>query len=77
MTLEPGEVDGAGASRLTGKVAQVVYLGTLTQFHVDTRIGKRFVIHRLSDEGTAGVVEGDTVTLTWGRDDVSVLRENV
>ena len=80
MTLEPGEVDGAGASsasRLTGKVAQVVYLGTLTQFHVDTRIGKRFVVHRLSDEGTAGVVEGDTVTLTWGRDDVSVLRENV
>jgi spermidine/putrescine transport system ATP-binding protein len=80
--LAPGEVDGAGgggagASRLTGKVAQVVYLGTLTQFHVDTRIGKRFVVHRLSDEGTAGVVEGDTVTLTWARDDASVLRGNV
>ncbi len=79
--LAPGEVDGAGAgvgaSRLTGKVAQVVYLGTLTQFHVDTRIGKRLVVHRLSDEGTAGVVEGDTVTLTWGRDDASVLREDV
>jgi len=79
--LAPGEVDGdggggAGASRLTGKVAQVVYLGTLTQFHVDTRIGKRFVVHRLSDEGTAGVVEGDTVTLTWARDDASVLRGN-
>jgi spermidine/putrescine transport system ATP-binding protein len=78
--LAPGEVDGTGASsasRLTGKVAQVVYLGTLTQFHVDTRIDKRFVVHRLSDEGTAGVVEGDTVTLTWARDDASVLRGNV
>jgi spermidine/putrescine transport system ATP-binding protein len=78
--LAPGEVDGTGASsasRLTGKVAQVVYLGTLTQFHVDTRIAKRFVVHRLSDEGTAGVVEGDTVTLTWARDDASVLRGNV
>jgi spermidine/putrescine transport system ATP-binding protein len=78
--LAPGEVDGAAASsasRLTGKVAQVVYLGTLTQFHVDTRIGKRFVVHRLSDEGTAGVAEGDTVTLTWARDDASVLRGNI
>jgi spermidine/putrescine transport system ATP-binding protein len=78
--LAPGEVDGTGASsasRLTGKVAQVVYLGTLTQFHVDTRSDKRVVVHRLSDEGTAGVVEGDTVTLTWDRDDASVLRGNV
>jgi ABC-type Fe3+/spermidine/putrescine transport system ATPase subunit len=62
---------------VTGKVAQVVYLGTLTQFHVDTRIGKRFVVHRLSDEETAGVAEGDTVTLTWTREDASILRESV
>jgi spermidine/putrescine transport system ATP-binding protein len=77
IRLEPGETDGAAGSRVTGKVGQVVYLGTLTQFHVDTRIGKRFVVHRLSDEGTAGVAEGDTVTLTWTRDDASILRESV
>jgi spermidine/putrescine transport system ATP-binding protein len=77
IQLEPGETDGAAGSRVTGKVAQVVYLGTLTQFHVDTRIGKRFVVHRLSDEGTAGVAEGDTVTLTWTREDASILRESV
>jgi spermidine/putrescine transport system ATP-binding protein len=77
IRLEPGEADGAAASRVTGKVAQVVYLGTLTQFHVDSRIGKRFVVHRLSDEGTAGVAEGDTVTLTWAREDASILRESV
>jgi spermidine/putrescine transport system ATP-binding protein len=76
IRLEAGEVDGADASRVTGKVAQVVYLGTLTQFHVDTRIGKRFVVHRLSDETTAGVVEGDMVTLLWSRDDASILRES-
>jgi ABC-type Fe3+/spermidine/putrescine transport system ATPase subunit len=77
IQLEPGETDGEAGSRVTGKVAQVVYLGTLTQFHVDTRIGKRLVVHRLSDEGTAGVAEGDTVTLTWTREDASILRESV
>ena len=77
ILLQPGEADGAAASRVTGTVAQVVYLGTLTQFHVDTRIGKRFVVHRLSDEGTAGVVEGDPVTLTWSRDDAAIMRESV
>jgi spermidine/putrescine transport system ATP-binding protein len=74
IRLEAGDGDGVPASRVTGTVAQVVYLGTLTQFHVDTRIGKRFVVHRLSDEVTAGVVEGDTVTLSWDRDDASILR---
>src|SRR5947208_7559231 len=33
-------------SRLTGTIAQVVYLGMYTQFHVDTRAG-RIVSHRL------------------------------
>jgi spermidine/putrescine transport system ATP-binding protein len=77
IRLEAGDADGTSASRVTGTVAQVVYLGTLTQFHVDTRIGKRFVVHRLSDEGTARVVEGDAVTLTWARDDAAILREGV
>jgi spermidine/putrescine transport system ATP-binding protein len=77
IRLEAGNGDGASASRVTGTIAQVVYLGTLTQFHVDTRIGKRFVVHRLSDEVTARVVEGDTVTLSWDRDDASILREGV
>jgi spermidine/putrescine transport system ATP-binding protein len=77
IRLQPGDGDGADASRITGSVAQVVYLGTLTQFHVDTRIGKRFVVHRLSDEVTAGVREGAPVTLSWDRDDASILRESI
>ena len=43
-----------GGSRLSGTVAQVVYLGTLTQFHVDTAIGKRLIVHRLSDDRPRG-----------------------
>jgi len=57
--------EGAGqGSRVTGTIAQVVYLGMYTQFHVDTRAG-RIVSHRLADESTAGLEAGSPVTLTW------------
>jgi spermidine/putrescine transport system ATP-binding protein len=69
-----GDASGDGGSRITGTVAQVVYLGTLTQFHVDTAIGRRLIAHRLSDEVAAGVGEGDRVTLTWGREDSALLQ---
>src|ERR671935_683607 len=35
-----------GGSRLEGTIAQIVFLGMYTQFHVDTRAG-RLVSHRL------------------------------
>ena len=59
-------------SRLTGTVAQVVYLGMYTQFHVDTRAG-RIVSHRIADESTAGLEAGSPVTLTWSPDHASLL----
>jgi spermidine/putrescine transport system ATP-binding protein len=62
-----------GSSRLSGTVAQVVYLGTLTQFHVDTSIGKRLIVHRLSDDRSSSVHQGDEVVLTWAREDAAVL----
>ena len=58
-------------SRLHGTVAQVVYLGTLTQFHVDTVAGKRLIAHRLSDDRAGEIVQGDEVTLTWAREDAA------
>ncbi len=60
-------------SRLSGTVGQVVYLGTLTQFYVDTAIGKRLIVHHLSDDRSSAVMEGDAVVLTWARDDAAVL----
>ncbi len=59
-------------SRLTGTVAQVVYLGMYTQFHVDTRAG-RIVSHRIADESTAGLEAGSRVTLTWSPEHASFL----
>src|SRR6266446_366148 len=38
-----------GGSRLEGTIAEVVFLGMYTQFHVDTRAGA-LVSHRLADE---------------------------
>ncbi|MEX0983776.1 MAG: ABC transporter ATP-binding protein [Actinomycetota bacterium] len=71
--LRADEEPGDGDSRLRGTVAQVVYLGTLTQFHVDTILGKRLIAHRLSDDRAGEFAQGDEVTLTWAREDASIL----
>jgi len=71
--LRAGEEPTDGDSRLRGTVAQVVYLGTLTQFHVDTILGKRLIAHRLSDDRAGEFAQGDEVTLTWAREDASIL----
>jgi len=64
-----------GGSRVAGRVDDVVYLGTLTQFHIATAAGATIVAHRLSDEDTAGIDRGQSVTLTWDREDASILHE--
>ena len=73
VDIGSGEATGGAGSRLSGTVAQVVYLGTLTQFHVDTSIGKRLIVHHLSDDRSSTVHEGDDVVLSWTRDDAAVL----
>ena len=75
IDLHTGETGTDGGSRISGTVGQVVYLGTLTQFHVDTAIGKRLIVHHLSDEGSSTVREGDAVVLTWAREDAAILRD--
>ena len=43
-----------GGSRLEGTIAEIVFLGMYTQFHVDTQAG-RLVSHRLADESLRGL----------------------
>ena len=74
VAIARGEAATGEGSRLSGTVQQVVYLGTLTQFHVDTSAGRTFVVHQLSSEGSDQIDAGDTVTLTWPADDTSILR---
>jgi spermidine/putrescine transport system ATP-binding protein len=72
VTGRPAPEDG---SRLEGVVAEVVYLGSLTQFHVDTKLG-RVVSYRMNEGGTGdvtGIESGREVVLTWSADDCAVL----
>ncbi|HET7555738.1 MAG TPA: ABC transporter ATP-binding protein [Gaiellaceae bacterium] len=61
-----------GGSRVDGTVAEVVFLGMYTQFHVDTRVG-RIVSHRLADELRTSYESGSPVTLSWEPEQASPL----
>jgi spermidine/putrescine transport system ATP-binding protein len=62
-----------GGSTLEGTVAELVYLGGLTQFHVDTPTAGRIVSHRMDDEAAARLEPGKRVTLTWPAEHAYVL----
>jgi spermidine/putrescine transport system ATP-binding protein len=76
VAVRPEHVQLAGAgengSRLSGTVADIVYLGMYTQIHVDTAVG-RVVSHRLADEPLEGLERGGAVELAWDADDSYVL----
>jgi spermidine/putrescine transport system ATP-binding protein len=59
-------------SRLQGTIAEIVYLGMYTQFHVDTLAG-RVVSNRLADEVLARLDLGSRVALSWEPEHASVL----
>jgi spermidine/putrescine transport system ATP-binding protein len=67
-----GEPLQDGGSRLEGTVAEVVFLGMYTQFHVDTGAG-RLVAHRLADESLDPLHPGARVALSWEPDQASLL----
>jgi spermidine/putrescine transport system ATP-binding protein len=75
IRIARGDVEPDAVSRVRGRVSQVVYLGTLTQFHVEASSGERLVVHRLSDEGAGSIGAGDDVTLAWDREDAAILIE--
>jgi spermidine/putrescine transport system ATP-binding protein len=73
VQIDPADsAGGEGGSRLDGKVAEIVYLGMYTQFHVDTRAG-RVVSHRLADEVLSRLEIGSRVTLAWAPEHASLL----
>src|SRR5881409_1310889 len=63
-----------GGSRLEGTIAEAVYLGMYTQFHVETAAG-RLICHRLAHESLAPLAAGSKVTLGWEPDEASVLAD--
>jgi spermidine/putrescine transport system ATP-binding protein len=70
--VQLGPAEASDGSRLEGRVAEVVYLGMYTQFHVETRAG-RIVAHRLADELQSPPEPHSDVVLSWDADQTSVL----
>jgi spermidine/putrescine transport system ATP-binding protein len=73
--VEIGPVDSPGpdrGSRLEGTIAQIVYLGMYTQFHVETKAG-RVVCHRLADDSVEPLEPGLPVALSWEAEHTSVI----
>jgi spermidine/putrescine transport system ATP-binding protein len=73
--VQIGAADGTapdGGSRLEGTIAQIVYLGMYTQFHVDTRAG-RLVSHRLADDLGVPLELRSDVVVHWEPEQTSVL----
>jgi spermidine/putrescine transport system ATP-binding protein len=65
-----------GGSSLEGTIAEIVYLGMYTQFHVDTPAG-RVVSHRLAEESLAPLALQSRVLLSWEPEYTSVLGDPV
>jgi spermidine/putrescine transport system ATP-binding protein len=61
-------------SVLEGTIAEVVYLGMYTQFHVQTAAG-RVVCHRLAGESLAPLEAHSSVLLSWAPEHTSVLAD--
>ena len=59
-------------STVEGTIAEIVYLGMYTQFHVDTPAG-RIVSHRLAEESLAQLALQSRVLLSWEPEHTSVL----
>ncbi len=63
-----------GGSSLGGTIAEIVYLGMYTQFHVETPAG-RVVSHRLAGESLTPLELQSRVLLSWEPEHTSVLGE--
>jgi spermidine/putrescine transport system ATP-binding protein len=65
IKLAAGSVGGR-ASHVGGTVADVIYLGSMTQLMIDLRTGEQLTVHRLNDDvGGSDLRVGDDVVLHW------------
>ena len=70
MTVRPEKVKfeevGEPSSRVSATVAEIVYLGSMTQYIVELPTGEQLTVHRLNDEVRRRPIQvGDRVTLYW------------
>jgi spermidine/putrescine transport system ATP-binding protein len=69
------DLDGQ-TSRVSASVADVVYLGSMTQYIVELPTGEQLVVHRLNDEvRQRPITVGDRVTLHWAAEHSFVIEQ--
>jgi spermidine/putrescine transport system ATP-binding protein len=80
ITVRPEKIqlrpDGLGddASSVGGRIADVMYLGSMTQITVELPNGDTLTVHRLNDEAaTADPQVGDTISLHWAAENSFVI----
>ena len=80
VTVRPEKIqlrpDGLGddASSVGGRIADVMYLGSMTQITVELPNGDALSVHRLNDEAsTADPQVGDTISLHWAAENSFVI----
>ncbi len=60
-----GDREANGGSRISGRVVEQVYLGSLSQTVVEIATGERLIVHELNDDERASPAPGDEVMLSW------------
>jgi spermidine/putrescine transport system ATP-binding protein len=60
-----GDRDANGGSRISGRVVEQIYLGSLSQTVVEVASGERLTVHELSDDEAATLAPGSEVVLSW------------
>ena len=64
-----GDPDGERVSRVHGSIAEVVYLGSMTQLIIDLKTGERVTVHELNDDLKGALPRiGDPVLVQWAAD---------
>ena len=64
-----GDPDGERVSRVHGTIAEVIYLGSMTQLIVDLKTGERVTVHELNDDLKGALPQiGDPVLVQWAAD---------
>ena len=70
ITVRPEKIrigvgEANGGSRVSGRVVEQIYLGSVSQTVVETPRGDRITVHELSDDEAATLAPGEQVVLSW------------
>jgi putative spermidine/putrescine transport system ATP-binding protein len=76
MRLEAGAAAGADRDWIQGRICEVIYMGRLRKYVIDTVGGQKLIVARQSDGvGAKSFAVGEAVIATFAPDDAVVLQD--